>query len=86
MTESLAPCQIQITPVDDGFVIQAHAIDGGRKNAKQIAGTVLSLREKVHKIVDQLYEPTPAPTVDQPPKETKSVEPGPSGTQSPTGA
>lgn len=82
MTEKLAVCQIQITPVDDGFVIQAQAIDGARKNAKQIAGTVLSLREKVHKIVDQLYEPPAAPTAETP--EAESV--GPAGTQSPTGA
>lgn len=82
MTDKLAVCQIQITPVDDGFVIQAQSIDGARKNAKQIAGTVLSLREKVHKIVDQLYEPPVAPTAEP----TKDETVGPTGTQSTPGA
>jgi hypothetical protein len=79
MTEKLQAAQIQITPVDDGFVIQAQALDGARKGAKQIAGTILSLREKVHKLVDQLYEPIPdtATPIAESPKETAV---GPSGT------
>ncbi len=73
-------CQIQITPVDDGFVIQASAIDGRRKAAKQIADSITILREKCHKLVDQLYEPVviPTPTTEEPPTV------GPAGTQSPS--
>jgi len=74
MTEKFQACQIQITPVDDGFVIQAQSIDGARKNAKQIADTVQSLREKIHKLVDQLYEPPATPTAE-PQMDTTSVGP-----------
>ncbi len=76
--EKLSQCQIQITPVDDGFVIQASAIDGRRKNAKQIADTVPNLRKKVYAIVDQLYEPVTIPTATV--EESPPV--GPTGTQS----
>lgn len=81
MSEKLQAAQIQITPVDDGFVIQAQALDGARKNAKQIAGTILSLREKVHKLVDQLYEPISAPPIAEPEQKAPI---GPAGTQSPS--
>jgi hypothetical protein len=83
--EKLSQCQIQITPVDDGFVIQASAIDGRRKNAKQIADTVANLRDKVHKIVDQLYEPVPEPVkAPATPTAPTPVADGPAGTQSPS--
>lgn len=79
MTEKLQAAQIQITPVDDGFVIQAQALDGARKNAKQIAGTILSLREKVHKLVDQLYEPI-SPSATPIAEPDKKAPIGPTGT------
>ncbi len=82
--EKLAQCQIQITPVDDGFVIQAGAIDGKRKSVKQVADSVAVVRSKMHKIVDQLFEPVPEPVKPAaPPAATNPVD-GPTGTQSPS--
>lgn len=82
MSEKLAACQIQISPVDDGFVIQAQGVDGARKNVKQIADTVTSLRGKLHKLVDQLYETPPATPIAEPAKEP--ISGGPAGTKSPS--
>jgi hypothetical protein len=83
--EKLGQCQIQITPVDDGFVIQAGAIDGKRKAVKLVADTVAVVREKMHKIVDQLFEPVPEPvkTSALPTASTPDAV-GPAGTKSPS--
>jgi hypothetical protein len=86
--EKLGQCQIQITPVDDGFVIQAGAIDGKRKSVKLVADSVTVVRAKMHKIVDQLFEPVPEPPVKTPAPPIavtgKADAIGPAGTQSPS--
>jgi hypothetical protein len=50
-------CQIQIQPVDNGFVVQAVNIDGDNYSRKLVAPDEESLRKAVHEVVDQLYVP-----------------------------
>jgi hypothetical protein len=57
--------QIQIQPVDNGFVVQAVNIDGDKLNRKLVASDVEGLRKAVHEIADQLYS-------KEPPTEPKS--------------
>jgi hypothetical protein len=49
--------QIQIQPVDNGFVVQAVNIDGENYSRKLVAQDEEGLRVAVHEIADQLYKP-----------------------------
>jgi hypothetical protein len=54
--------QIQIQPVDNGFVVQAVNIDGDKLNRKLVAQDVEGLRKAIHEIADQLYTLKDTPT------------------------
>jgi hypothetical protein len=49
--------QIQIQPVDNGFVVQAVNIDGDNYSRKLVAQDVEGLRKAIHEIADVLYLP-----------------------------
>jgi hypothetical protein len=49
--------QIQIQPVDNGFVVQAVNIDGESFSRKLVAADEEGLRAAVREIADQLYVP-----------------------------
>jgi hypothetical protein len=68
--------QIQIQPVDNGFLVQAVNIDGKNKSIRKVATDVEGLRKQVAEIAEELYE-TPA--------EPEAAS-GPTGQESPTGA
>lgn len=50
-------CQIQIQPVDNGFVVQAVNIDGENYSRKLVAADVETLRKELHEVVNQVYVP-----------------------------
>jgi len=50
--------QIQIQPVENGFVAQAVNVDGESLSRRFIATDLADLRKKVKELADVLYEPT----------------------------
>jgi len=73
------PVQIQITRVDNGFIIQAMSVDGKTKNLRQVAADEADLKKQLHVIIDALYV-----QLADPPPQTAPPS-GPTGPQSPTG-
>jgi hypothetical protein len=78
--KKLDVCQIQIQPVDNGFVVQAINLDIAGRKTRQIATTIEDLRDKLVKIIETLYEPVPTPAPPTAKAEDKSG--GPTGTKS----
>jgi hypothetical protein len=62
--------QIQIQPVDNGFVVQAVNIDGENFSRKLVAVDKESLRLAIHELADQLY--VARPKKEKPPTEPAS--------------
>jgi hypothetical protein len=51
--------QIQIQPVDNGFVVQAVNLDGENYSRRFIAKDESELRTLIKEVADQLYVPRP---------------------------
>ncbi len=69
-----AVIQIQIQPVENGFVVQAVNVDGGNLSRRFVATTREDLVAQVKTLADVLYtaketsaKPTPTPPQTQPP-------------------
>lgn len=65
--QPLQPARIQVTKVDDGFVIEGQTLDGHRKTARRVATSLDEMRTKVQDLVNQLFEPIPASEPTAPP-------------------
>ena len=65
------PVQIQITRVDNGFIVQGVSIDGQRKGLRRVAMSEEDLRKHLHEIADMVYA-------------REDVKSGPAGSQSPS--
>ncbi len=55
--------QIQIAPVDNGFVIQAVSIDGDKVNKKLVTTSVEDTRKVLHDLADQFHVVVEKPVI-----------------------
>lgn len=65
--------QIQIAPVENGFVIQCVALDGMGGGRKLVATDLEDCRTKLHGLVDEFHVEKPKPPKDVPPVVAKPV-------------
>jgi hypothetical protein len=75
-------CQIQIQPVDNGFVVQAMGLDAAGRKARFVALDLDNLRNQLKDLIATLYEPVPEKA--PPTAEAKAAPGGPAGAQSPS--
>ncbi len=58
--------QIQIQPVENGYIMQVINLDGERLTKRSVASSIEDMRKQVHAFVDQLFVAVPKEEVKTP--------------------